>query len=215
MLYHAKKLERFMQKKTDKKWALEPVELVSNKTMLIVGFGDIGAACGKCAKQGFGTRVIGCKRRPEATPAEHLEMCCDQVISLEQLDEYLPSADYVVGVLPATPGTLNMFNAEFFAKMKKTGVFMNIGRGPTCKDVDLAEAINAGTIGGAVLDVYATEPLPESSPLWECKNVLMTPHCADQDPEYLNRAMEIFAENLAAFKQDKPLKNICDKDSGY
>jgi len=92
---------------------------------------------------------------------------------------------------------------------------MNIGRGPTCVDDDLAEALKAGTIAGAVLDVFSVEPVPESSPLWGLPNVLMTPHCADQDPEYLNRAMEIFAENLSNFKQDKPLNNITDKESGY
>lgn len=73
--------------------------------------------------------------------------------------------------------------------MKKSAVFMNIGRGWTVNEQDLAQALNDGTISGAVLDVFKYEPLPKESPLWDCKNVLITPHCADQDPEHLHRAM--------------------------
>lgn len=183
--------------------------------MLIIGFGDIGAACGRVAKQGFGTRVIGCKRQPENTPEEHLKMCCDEVIGMDKLEDHLGSADFVVGVLPKTSATLHFFNAEFFAKMKKSAVFMNIGRGNTHKEVDLIEALKSKTIAGAVLDVYEVEPLTKESELWDIDNLLMTPHCADQDPEYLDRAMAIFADNLVAFKEGKPLEKVCDKNAGY
>jgi phosphoglycerate dehydrogenase-like enzyme len=82
MLYHTKKLESFMQKKAEKKWEKETVDLVSDKTMLIVGYGDIGAACGKIAKFGFGTKVIGLKRRPEITSAE-AKACADEVHGMD------------------------------------------------------------------------------------------------------------------------------------
>jgi phosphoglycerate dehydrogenase-like enzyme len=82
MLYHSKKLENFMARKAESKWEIEPVELCSQKTMAIVGFGDIGAACGKVIKNGFGTRVIGLKRRPEQTSEEH-KQCCDELVGLD------------------------------------------------------------------------------------------------------------------------------------
>ena len=215
MLYHAKKVERFMQRKAEAKWEIEPVELVSNKTMAVVGFGDIGAHCGRVAKIGFGTRVIGLKRRPEVTSDEHRSWA-DEIVGLDQLDRVLAEADFVVGVLPKTSETFEFFNTErVFKKMKKSAVFMNIGRGPTVQEDDLAEALKSGQIAGAVLDVYKVEPLPKESELWGLPNVLMTPHCADQDPEYLNRAMAIFEQNLANFKEEKPLLNICDKSLGY
>jgi len=215
MLYHSKKLESFMQKKAESKWEIEPVDLCSKKTMLIVGFGDIGAACGKVCKNGFGTSVIGLKRRPEATSDEH-RACCDELVSLDKLDEYLPKVDYVVGVLPKTPQTTHFFSMEkVFSKMKSSAVFMNIGRGPTCKEEDLIEALKTNKIAGAVLDVFEKEPLTPSNELWKLPNVLMTPHCADQDPEYLDRAMQIFAENISLFKTGKELRNVCDKQAGY
>jgi phosphoglycerate dehydrogenase-like enzyme len=85
----------------------------------------------------------------------------------------------VVGVLPKTGDTVNFFDKEFFGKMKPSGVFMNIGRGPTVNEPDLVDALKSKTIAGAVLDVYTVEPLPKESELWGLPNVLMTPHCAD------------------------------------
>lgn len=83
MLYHSKKVESFSLKKKEHLWAQEPVELVSNKTMAIVGFGDIGAACGRVAKQGFGTHVIGLKRKPEETTEEQRTLCSDEIVGLD------------------------------------------------------------------------------------------------------------------------------------
>jgi D-2-hydroxyacid dehydrogenase (NADP+) len=74
---------------------------------------------------------------------------------------------------------MHFFNSEFFLKMKKSAVFMNIGRGNTCKEVDLIEALKSKTIAGAVLDVYEVEPLSKDSELWDMPDCLMTPHCAD------------------------------------
>ena len=103
-----------------------------------------------------------------------------------------------------------------FSKMKKTAVFMNIGRGPTVNEDELITALKDKVIAGAVLDVYKVEPLPKESELWKLPNVLMTPHCADQDPEYLVRAMDVFADNMELFRKGQPLKNVCvDKKAGY
>jgi phosphoglycerate dehydrogenase-like enzyme len=77
--------------------------------------------------------------------------------------------------------------------MKPSSIFMNIGRGVTVKESDLVEALKTKVIAGAVLDVFEVEPLSKESELWEMPNVLMTPHCADQDAEYLDRAIAIFA----------------------
>lgn len=127
----------------------------------------------------------------------------------------MANADFVVGILPKTSETTHFFNADFFAKMKSSAIFMNIGRGPTHNESDLAEALSTRTIAGAVLDVFEVEPLTEQSPLWDMPNLLLTPHCADQDSAFLDRAMQIFAENLEAFKKGEPLLNICDKEAGY
>ena len=167
--------------------------------MAIVGFGSIGAACGKVIKNGFGTKVIGLKRRPEQTSEED-KACCDELVGLDQLDRVAQEADYVVGVLPKTSDTVGFFNKAFFEKMKPSGVFMNIGRGPTVNESDLVEALKAKTIAGAVLDVFTVEPLPKESELWTLPDVLITPHCADQDHEFRDRALDITSENIGLFK---------------
>jgi len=99
--------------------------------------------------------------------------------------------------------------------MKPSAIYMNIGRGPTCKEIDLVDALKNETIAGAVLDVFEKEPLSKDSELWQMKNVLMTPHCADVDSGYLDRAMEKFGLNLKNFKDGTPLFNLCDKEAGY
>ena len=125
-------------------------------------------------------------------------------------------SDYVVGVLPKTPDTVDFFTMEnCFSKMKNSAIFMNIGRGPTVREADLITALKEEQIGGAVLDVFAVEPLPQESELWTLPNVLITPHCADQDAAFMDRAMHIFSDNLVSYKSGNTLKNICDKKIGY
>ena len=128
-------------------------------------------------------------------------------------------ADFVVGILPKAQGlTDNYFSRQTtFSKMKKSAIFMNIGRGSTVNEVDLVKALKTKRIAGAVLDVYAEEPLPASNDLWSCPNLLMTPHCAPNDREFMYRAFGVLAKNLKIFCEDGPekLNNICDKEYGY
>ena len=98
MLYHSKSVEIFQKQKQEHVYKKGPVALCSRKTMALVGFGDIGAACGKIIKA-FGTKVIGVKRRPEQTSEEH-KACCDELVGLDQLDRVYAEADFVVGILP-------------------------------------------------------------------------------------------------------------------
>ena len=205
VLYHTKHLERFMQRKAEKKWEIEPMELVSTKSMAIVGYGDIGAACAKVAKNGFGMKVWGIKRKPEEC-SDLYRSYCDEVVGNDKYDEVIAQADYVVGVLPKTAATEDFFNMEStFSKMKKTSIFMNIGRGPTVQETDLIKALKDETIAGAVLDVFKVEPLPQENELWTMPNVLLTPHCAQQDKEFMVDCIYQFAENLENFCEDKPL----------
>jgi phosphoglycerate dehydrogenase-like enzyme len=159
VLYHSKHLERFMQRKAEKKWEIEPMELVASKSMAVIGYGDIGAACAKIAKNGFGMKVWGVKRNPADCPDEWRSYC-DEVVGLNEYDRVIKEADFVVGVLPKVVDTEKFFTMDStFSKMKKTSVFMNIGRGPTVLEEDLVQALKTGIIGGAVLDVFEKEPL--------------------------------------------------------
>merc|ERR1739848_889674 len=92
-----------------------------------------------------------------------------------------------------------------FSKMKPSAVFMNIGRGTTVDEADLADALYSKKIAGAVLDVFKAEPLDKNSRLWYAPNLFMTPHCADQDSEWLQRSMKIFGTNLEKYMKNEPL----------
>jgi len=131
----------------------------------------------------------------------------------------IAEADFVVGILPRVAGvTDDFFTMESTcSKMKKSAVFTNIGRGTTVKEEDLVTALKTEAIGGAVLDVYKVEPLSSESELWECPNLFMTPHCADQDHTFLFRAFDFLGRNLKIFVEEGPdkLVNICDKIQGY
>lgn len=146
--------------------------------MAVIGYGDIGASCAKVAKNGFGMRVTGVKRDPKV--GGHREWC-DEIVGLDQYERVVKEADFVVGVLPKVVGVTDDFFTmdSTFGKMKDSAVFMNIGRGTTVNEEDLVQALNSKTIAGAVLDVFKVEPLNPKSGLWDCENVLITPHCAD------------------------------------
>lgn len=180
VLYHTKHFERFTERKATKKWEIEPMEQASTKHIAFVGYGDIGTACAKVCKNGFGMKVTGIKRNPNDL-TEEAKSYCDEVVGNDQYDRVISEADFVCGILPKVAGvTDDFFNMEStFSKMKKSSVFMNIGRGTTVNEEDLAKALKEETIAGAVLDVFKVEPLTSESPLWDCKNVLITPHCAD------------------------------------
>lgn len=133
-------------------------------------------------------------------------------MGLDQYDRVLAESDYVVGSLPKMVSTNDFFNNEnTFSKMKKTAIFMNTGRGTTVDEHDLAQALMTGQIGGAVIDVFKVEPLSKKNPLWYAPNLFMTPHCADQDSEWLWRSMYIFEDNLKKYMNKQPLNNIVDK----
>ena len=159
--------------------------------MAIVGYGYIGAACAKIAKKGFNMRVTGVKRNPDSVQSEVQRSFCDEIVGNDQFfNEIVQKADFVVDVLPKIDGiTDGFFNMEStFSKMKKSAIFMNIGRGTTVNEPDLIQALKDETIGGAVLDVFEKEPLPKESELWGIKNLFMTFHCADVDLQFQFRA---------------------------
>jgi D-2-hydroxyacid dehydrogenase (NADP+) len=99
--------------------------------------------------------------------------------------------------------------------MKKSAVFMNVGRGNTVHEAHLIQSLKNKDIAGAVLDVFEFEPLDQKSELWAMENVVITPHCADRDELYLARTVDMFLQNAQLFIQNKPVINVVDKVLGY
>jgi phosphoglycerate dehydrogenase-like enzyme len=99
--------------------------------------------------------------------------------------------------------------------MKPSAVIMNVGRGPVIQEPALVRALEQGWIRGAALDVFEVEPLPAGHPFYRLPNVLLSPHCADHTPEWLNDAMKFFLDNFERFQNGQPLRNVVDKSQGY
>lgn len=178
---------------------------------LIVGLGDIGLYFARLLRN-FGYRIIGIKRRPGQVPQG-----VDELYTMERLDELLPEADVIFSVLPETKATKNIFDAKRFREMKNSAIFLNAGRGSAVNTEDLCQALIAGEIYGAGLDVTDPEPLPSQHKLWNMKNAVITPHISGDfhHPATLYRIVDIAAGNLKRYCAGEPLMNIVDRETGY
>ncbi len=182
---------------------------LGDATALINGVGGIGAETARLCGA-FGMRVIGLEPRVER------EVWDAEIHPPDEIDRWLPEADFVISTVPHTPETEGMFNAERFGLMKSTAYFINVGRGMVCKIDDLADAIESGEIAGCGLDVYEIEPLPPEHKLWSLSNVLMTPHVAVRDAgDIPERRFQIILENARRFARGEELMNVVDKERWY
>ena len=134
---------------------------------------------------------------------------------MENLNELLQQSDFIVNCLPYTSQTHEQFNLKTFNQMKPSSVFINIGRGKTVREEDLVRALEDEIISKAVLDVFYMEPLDPNSKLWDLKNVVITPHCANTTSEGHGESFKIFLVNLLGYLSGKGLENQCDKRLGY
>jgi phosphoglycerate dehydrogenase-like enzyme len=127
----------------------------------------------------------------------------------------LPHCDYVVVAAPLTAETRGMIGEAEFAAMKREAVVINVGRGPVIDEEAMVEALSSGRIKGAALDVFQHEPLPDGHPFYKLENVLLSPHCADHTPDWLDNAMQFFIAQFDRFRRGEPLLNVVDKKLGY
>ena len=186
------------------------VTSICGSRTLVVGLGDLG---GEFAKRMhlLGSTVTGIRRGKGQKP-EYL----DALYQMDSLANCLKDADIVASCLPGGADTTHIFNAETFAKMKPGAYFLNVGRGSAVDSRALANALNSGHLAGAGLDVTEPEPLPKDHPLWNAKNLVLTPHISGwyHLPETHERILGITAENLKAFLAGTPLRNQIDLNTG-
>jgi phosphoglycerate dehydrogenase-like enzyme len=178
-------------------------------TALILGPGAIGSEIGRLL-QAFGVKTIGCNRSGDQAP--HM----DGMITFEQLDEALPTADIVISVLPSTLETRGLLTYNHFVLMKEDAIFMNFGRGDLIKEEQLIRAMSERQISFSVLDVFENEPLGENHPFWDMDGVIISPHVSSHSSEYVPRAIEIFMENLQEWiNEGTDFQNVIDVEKGY
>ena len=217
MLVFERRLLRTLKAQAARKWISDelradahtaPGEL-KGKTAAIFGLGNIGRRIAELCKC-LGMNVIAVKRNPSDKPP-----FVDSLHSLNNFGSVLGEANYIIIALPHTQETHHLFSKAQFAAMKKSAFFINIGRGSIVREADMVDALKEGLIAGAGLDVFETEPLPESNELWGMDNVIITPHSAGSTPNYMDRFADIFCDNLKAFVNNKPLPNLVDRGKGY
>jgi phosphoglycerate dehydrogenase-like enzyme len=176
-------------------------------TMGIVGMGGIGREIARRALA-FGKTVRGVDRFPDRVrPPAGVE----SIEGVERLPELLAWSDFAVIAAPHTPETEGLFNASILAHLRPGSFLINIGRGAIVVLDDLVAALRGGKLAGAALDVYEIEPLPADHPLWDFKNVILTPHTAGYSPVIAGRHLATLVENVGRFARGEPLLNVVDK----
>jgi len=182
---------------------------LTGKTMFVVGLGGIGTEVARRA-HALGMEVIATRAsRREGPPFVSYVGLADELMTLT------PRADVIVNAAPLTPATTGLFDAAFFAAMKPTAYFINVGRGRSVVTADLIEALEQGELAGAGLDVTEPEPLPADHPLWTAPNVIITPHVAAGSDRRIERLWIVMRENLRRYVSGEPMLSVVSVERGY
>ena len=187
------------------------LRFLRGSSVTVLGTGDLGGTfADDCAA--LGAAVRGVSRSGNADRA-----CFSAVYPVERILEAVAEADIVAACLPLTKETEGLIDRRVFAAMKTGAIFLSVGRGKTVVQEDLTEALKAGKLSGAMLDVAEVEPMPQDCPLWDMENVIITPHVSGSDRDAPNAAeiFNIFMDNLRRYFAGETLRNIVDKNKGY
>jgi phosphoglycerate dehydrogenase-like enzyme len=207
----SRSLPQLLELQQERTWQpLRGTELGS-KTIGIVGFGSIGSEIARLLAP-FGSRILATRRRPERGADDQPNV---ELLGLDQLDELLRQSDIVVIAAPLTDETAGMIGAAQLQEMPEHAWLINIARGRLIDELALRRALDAGWIGGAVLDVFNEEPLPSDSPLYDTPNLILTPHTSWSSDRVVDRSIDLFVANLRRFAAGEPLENVVDLEAGY
>jgi D-2-hydroxyacid dehydrogenase (NADP+) len=199
LLALSRDLPGWMADQRARRWNPRDLRDLQGLHLGVVGFGPIGREVAKLGAA-LGMQVTGVRRAAQGD-----EGC--PIVPLSELDGLCPQLDALVLALPLNDETRQLFDAARLAKLKPGCLFVNVGRGGLVEEPALVDALTSGALGGAGLDVFETEPLPEASPLWTLPNVIVTPHSSGANPGNGVRSAEMFLENLAAYTRGAPMRN--------
>ena len=205
-VYHARQQQRQWDRKAVKRTEVWEVQ---GRTLLVVGLGGIGSQVAKRA-QALGMKVIAIRNSSRRGPAY-----VDAVGLPDELHAFAARADVVVNTAPLTDKTRGMFDKRFFKRMQTGSYFINVGRGKSVVTADLIAALNSGQLGGAALDVQDPEPLPADHPLWQARNVIITPHISAGSDRQMQRYWLVVRENLRRYVNGEALLNVVNLKRGY
>lgn len=198
ILRAVKKLEKLYRQQQDHCWQRIELDGLNNKTILVIGVGEVGGRVAKIAKA-FGMYVLGIRRNREFKPM------IDEIGTLDDLAEFLPRADIVVLALPLSPEVFHLFDVAQFQAMKEKTILVNIARGQIINIEALHAALMEKPDLQACLDVMPYEPWPADDKFWQLPNLFLSPHVAWSSPFYRPRAATLWMNNLTRFCNGQPL----------
>jgi phosphoglycerate dehydrogenase-like enzyme len=199
MLALSRNARAWFRHQDKREWQRHSFDELDGSRLAVIGLGPIGLEIARLGVA-LNMEVEGIRRTPQGN-----EPC--PTYGFDALNEVLGRADWVACALPLTPDTKDLFDDERFAAFKAGARFINVGRGELVSEPALIAALQSGHLAGAGLDVFATEPLPEDSPLWNFDNVIVTPHSSGASSTSGLRAEKIFVENLRRYINGEPLRN--------
>ena len=210
MLAESRGLRRVQAAQARHEWARYAGSDLDRRTILVVGMGSIGAEVGRIA-QALGMRVLGLKRNPGGTDPGSLH--AHELGGMDRLHDFLPRADVLVLAAPHTDETEGMIGEAELAALPEGALVVNVGRGSLVDEPALTRALRpppegTGHLSAAWLDVFAHEPLPPDSPLWDLPNVVVSPHSAATSDRENDRITDLFCENLRRDRRGEPLLNV-------
>ena len=211
MLMIVKQAPQCFELKQTKQWRRPTPSVLWGKTVGVVGLGNIGREIARLAKA-FRMRVLATRRSAKETGRARY---VDILFPPEQLAQLLAESDFVVIAVPLTPETRKLIGEKELRAMKPTAYLINIARGGIIDEEALIRALEEHWIAGAGLDVFATEPLPATSRLWELPGVIFSPHISGGHEDYMRHATEVFVDNLRRYLNGQKWRNVVDKKKGY
>jgi len=216
-------LPQLLELQKERTWQpLEGREL-RELTIGIVGYGSLGRSVASLATA-FGCRVVAMRRHPDSRADESapddgegfpFPPRIDRVVGPDGLLDLIAESDCIVLAAPLTPETEGMIDEAAVDAMRKDAWLINVARGRLIDDTVLIRALRENRIGGAALDTFRDEPLPQGSPYWDLPNVILTPHTAWSSARVLDRSIDLFCDNLVRYSRGEPLRNVVDPAAGY
>jgi phosphoglycerate dehydrogenase-like enzyme len=207
----ARRLPQLLELHRERTWQPLPGREASELTLGVVGFGSIGQEVARLLEP-FGTRILGVRRSPELGNAGLSNV---EVVGIDRIDEVLRESHIILLATPLTEGTEGLISAPQLQEMRSSAWLINIARGPLIDELALRRALEAGWIGGAVLDVFSEEPLSPDSPLYRTPNLIVTPHTSWSSRRAVERSVDLFCDNLQRYLADEPMRNVVDLEAGY
>ncbi len=212
MLMFHKGVSRMLEEQQRHHWERYAATDLSDRTLVILGLGSVGQRTAQLAKA-FGMYVIGMKRSSKHQSPADFQV--DELYDQSKLTQVLPRAEHLVIITPHSSETEGLIGRKEINLLPRGCTFINIGRGAVVDEQALVSALKSGHIGAAGLDVFEVEPLPETSPLWDMPNVLISPHSASTSDRENGRITDLFIDNIKRFLDGRPMLNILDTQKKY